>query len=131
MAGPQNSKHLYDSEEEHWRFDPFASSSNAYKQSPSSEYTVDDSYDPTNVGKPRANAENANASYYNDERHSSPKVLSYSDDGPNRHSQEQTIDESPGAPLVRSLSNNHKSRYQDLGVFQPLRVASSSCYLFS
>jgi len=124
MAGPQNFKHPYDSEE-HWHSDPFASNSDAYKRSPSStEYTVDNSYDPTNVGKPRANAENADPSYYNDKRH---KVLSYSDDGLNRHSQEQTIDESPGAPLVRGLSTNHNSRYQDLGVFQPLRVA---CYLF-
>jgi hypothetical protein len=130
MAGPQDSKHIYDNEEEHSY--PFTSGSNAFQRPPSpTEYTVDDSYDPTNVGKPRAYAENADASYYSDKRHSNTRVLSYSDDGPNPHSQEQTIEESPRAPLVRGLSTNRKSQYQDLGVFHHLCIASRFMLIFS
>jgi len=130
MAGPQQSKHISDNEEEHSY--PFTSGSNAFQRPPSpTEYTVDDSYDPTNVGKPRAYAENADASYYSDKRHSNTKVLPYSDDGLNPHSQEQTIEESPRAPLVRGFSTTRNSQYQDLGVYHQLCVASNSMSIFS
>lgn len=128
MAGPPDSKHIYDNEEEHSY--PSTSDPNTYKRPLSpTEYTVDDSYDPTNVGKPRAYAENADPSYYNDKRHPSTRVLSYSDDSLNRHSPEQTIDESPGAPLVRGLSVKHNSQYQDLGMFHQFRVALGFMFL--
>jgi hypothetical protein len=129
MAGPLDSKYISHNEEEHSY--PSTSDSNGYTRPPSpTEYTVDDSYDPTNVGKSRAYAENADPSYYNDKRYSSTRVLLYSDDGLHRHSQEQTIDESPGAPLVRGLSVNLNSQYQDLGVFHQLRVASNFMFSF-
>jgi hypothetical protein len=128
MAGPQDSKHIYDDEEEHSY--PSTSGPNAYKRPPSPTEYTDDSYDPTNVGKPRAYAEKADASYYSDKHHSTTRALSYSDDGLNHHSQEHTIDESPDAPLVRGISINHKSQYQDLGVFHQLFVASSFMLFF-
>ncbi|KIM48285.1 hypothetical protein M413DRAFT_22809 [Hebeloma cylindrosporum] len=112
MAGPQDSKHIYDHEEDH-----SYPSTSEYKRTP--EDRVDDSYDPTNVGKPRAYAENAGSSYYDDNRRPRARVLSYSDDGLNPHSQEHTIDESPGAPLVRGSSTNRNSQYQDLEYAEP------------
>jgi len=112
MADPQYSKNTYDGGEGHSY--PFTSQSNSdEKQSSYTAYTaLDDTYDPTNVGKPRAYVANADPTSYHD------KGVSYSDDVLNPHSQEQAIDESPVAPLVRGVSNKHHKQYQDLGVFQ-------------
>ena len=117
MADPQHPEHTYGGGEEHSY--PFTSQSNADKKRPTSTaYTaLDDSHDPTNVGNPRTYAENVDPTYYNDKRVSSARALSYSDDGL-INSQEQTVDESPVAPLVRGISNKHNEPYQDLGVFQ-------------
>ena len=115
MADPKYSEHTYGGGEE--LSYPFTSRSDADKKRPTSTaYTaLDDSYDPTNIGNPRTYTENADPTYYNDKRASSARALSYSDDG---LIQEQTIDESPVAPLVRDISNKHNEPYQDLGVFQ-------------
>jgi hypothetical protein len=122
MAGPQKSELTYDDEEEHSY--PTTSKYNADrdKKRPSSTAyrALDDSYDPTNVGKSRAYTDNSDSTYYSDKHASRARALSYSDDIGvlNHHSQGQTIDESPVAPLVRGVSNKQNEQYQDLGVFQ-------------
>jgi len=118
MAGPQYSKNTYDGGEEHSY--PFTSQSNSdEKQSSHTAYTaLDDSYDPTNVGKPRTYAVNSDPTYYHDKGASNARV-SYSDDVLNPHSQAQAIDESPVTPLVRGVSNKHQKQYQDLEYAEP------------